>query len=260
MITPLHMAKVTVMRGDHAVLADADLTVKPGELVGVVGANGAGKTTMLRAALGLLKPAQGEVFLGGARVDQLSEPERARRAAYLPQERHIGWNMTAREIAALGAMDAAPDVAWQRAAWALERVGLAGMGYRGVLELSGGERSRVLLARLLVSAAPLYVADEPAAGLDPDAQLLALELFRDEAARGRGVLLTLHDLGLAARFCDRVIVLHHGRIAADAPPRLALTEAVLEAAFDLLGKIEHVSTGPVLAARRLHETPKGSSS
>ena len=253
---PLHISGVTVMRGDHAVLTDMDLTVKEGALVGVVGANGAGKTTLLRAALGLMPLAKGEVLLGGARLGDLSEPERARRAAYLPQERHVGWNMSAREIAALGAMDAAPDVAWQRAAWALERVGLAGMGYRGVLDMSGGERSRVLLARLFVSAAPLYVADEPAAGLDPDAQLLAMELFRDEADRGRSVLMTIHDLGLAARFCDRVVVLHHGRVAADAPAKLALTEAVLEAAFDLRGRIEQVSTGPVLAARRLHETPK----
>ena len=117
--------------------------------------------------------------------------------------------------------------------------------------MSGGERARVLLARLLAANSPLLVADEPAAGLDPDAQLLTLALFREEAVRGAAVVLTLHDLGLAARACHRICVLHHGRIVADGPPDAALSPAVLRAAFNLDGEIQQTAHGAVVAAQRL---------
>jgi iron complex transport system ATP-binding protein len=125
--------------------------------------------------------------------------------------------------------------------------------------MSGGERGRVLLARLLAARAPLLVADEPGAGLDPDAQLLALELLRAEALRGAAVVLTLHDLSLAARACDRLVVLAEGRVVADAAPRAALTPEVLAQAFALDGRLEETSAGPVLAARRrgLDAPPQG---
>jgi iron complex transport system ATP-binding protein len=116
--------------------------------------------------------------------------------------------------------------------------------------MSGGERARVLLARLLVTEAPLMVADEPAAGLDPDAQLLALELFREEAARGAAVVITLHDLSLAARFCDRLVVMAAGRIVADAEPALALAPSMLMQAFNLDGRLDSTSDGPHLVVSR----------
>jgi iron complex transport system ATP-binding protein len=116
--------------------------------------------------------------------------------------------------------------------------------------MSGGERGRVLLARLLAAHAPLLMADEPGAGLDPDAQLLALELLRAEAQRGAAVVLTLHDLSLAARACDRLVVLHEGRVVADAAPREALTPAVLAQAFALDGRLEETGAGLVVSAKR----------
>jgi iron complex transport system ATP-binding protein len=244
----LHAA--TVRRAGRTVLAEASLSVAGGELIGVVGANGAGKTTLLRAALGLAHLAAGRAELGGRAVARLSDPERARLAAYLPQERHVGWNMTAWRVASLGAFHLPAAAARARAEAALGRVGLAGLEGRGVLEMSGGERARVLLARLLAAEAPLMAADEPAAGLDPDAQLLALELFREEAARGAAVVLTLHDLSLAARFCDRLVVLAHGRIVADAPPAEALQPYSLEQAFSLDGGLEPTARGPILVASR----------
>ena len=129
-------------------------------------------------------------------------------------------------------------------------MGLSNLANRGVLDLSGGERARVLLARLLATAAPLLVADEPTAGLDPDAQLLSLELFREEAARGAAVILTLHDLGLAARACDRLVVVSSGRVVADGTPKEALTPGVLREVFGLDGGLEETSAGLTLAARR----------
>jgi iron complex transport system ATP-binding protein len=130
-------------------------------------------------------------------------------------------------------------------------VGLGELAERGALDMSGGERARVLLARLLATRAPLLLADELTSGLDPDAQLMALELMRRESAeRGATVVLTLHDLGLAARGCDRLVVLGRGRIAADGPPLEALTPAVLADVFGLDGRLIETPAGLALSARR----------
>ena len=116
--------------------------------------------------------------------------------------------------------------------------------------MSGGERARVLLARLLATGAPLLVLDEPIAGLDPDAQLATLDLLRREADAGRAVIVTLHDLSLAARYCDRVLVLEGGRLTADGPPVQALSPEVLRSSFNLAASWMQSETGPVLMARR----------
>ncbi|WP_411286682.1 ABC transporter ATP-binding protein [Phenylobacterium sp.] len=250
-MTPaLELSNATVTRAGRIVLAQASLCAHPGEVVGVVGANGAGKTTLLRAALGLARVDLGSAQLGGRELGAISEAERAALAAYLPQERRVGWNLSAWRVAGLGAFHLPPREARARAEAALARVGLSGLETRGVLDMSGGERARALLARLLVTAAPLLVADEPAAGLDPDAQLLALELFRQEAARGAAVVLTLHDLSLAARACDRIVVLQAGRVVADGPPGEALAPAVLASAFGLHGQLQETAEGLMIVARR----------
>ena len=250
MTASLTLTDATVKRGAATVLSAAGLVVEPGEVVGVVGANGAGKTTLLRAALGLAKLEQGRAELAGRDVADLSDAERAALAAYLPQERRVGWNLPAWRVASLGAFERPPKEARATAMRALARVGLLDLQDRGVLDMSGGERARALLARLLAASAPLLVADEPTAGLDPDAQLLAMDLFREEARIGAGVVVTLHDLSLAARFCDRVVVLANGRVVADAEPRSSLNVDVLAAAFGLDGGLTETAVGPVLAARR----------
>jgi iron complex transport system ATP-binding protein len=247
----LTLDAVSVRRAGRLVLSDATLVVAPGEVVGVVGPNGAGKTSLLQAALGIAKLDGGVARLDGQDVSRLSDPRRAALAAYLPQERRVGWNLPAWRIASLGCLDRSPAEAREAARGALARVGLTALADRGVLDMSGGERARALLARLLVTGAPLMVADEPTVGLDPDAQFLTLDLFREEAARGAGVVLTLHDLTLAARACDRLVVLHAGRIAADGTPAQALTPAVLRDAFGLDGALEQTRAGPVLVAGRV---------
>lgn len=239
----------------HAALDGAGLEVGAGEVVGVVGPNGAGKTTLLRALLGLAPLAAGGAWLGGRAVAGLRDVERAALAAYLPQERRIAWSLPAWRIAALGAVDRGAGAARRAALAALERVGLSCLAERGVLEMSGGERGRVLLARLLATRAPLLAADEPVSGLDPDAQLLALDLLREEARSGRAVVVTLHDLTLAARACDRLVVLQAGRVAAEGPPAEALSPLVLEQAFGLEGRLLDSPAGPVLAARRKDRRP-----
>ncbi len=241
---------LTARLGGRLAVNGANLVARPGEVVGVLGANGSGKTTMLRAGLGLIPAEAGAIHLAGERLETLPEARRARLAGYLPQERRVSWNLAALEIAALGAPDLSPARAREVAAGSLARVGLAGFEGRGVLDMSGGERARVLLARLLATRAPLMVADEPAAGLDPDAQFLTLELLRAEAGCGAAVVVTLHDLTLAARSCDRIVVLHRGRVVADAAPREALTPTVLRQAFGLDGALVEVEGEPVLVARR----------
>ena len=242
---------LSARQGRQSVLEAAALSVSAGELVGVVGPNGAGKTSLLRAGLGLLPAIAGEALLSGQAVASLTPAARARLVGYLPQDRRVAWNLPARMIAALGASEQADAEADVVALDCLARVGAGDLADRGVLDMSGGERARVLLARLLASRAPLLVADEPVAGLDPDAQLLTLDLLRAETNRGAAVVVTTHDLGLAARACDRIVVVSQGRVVADAPPREALSPAVLSEVFRLDGELVETAAGLVLAARRI---------
>lgn len=177
----LELDGVVARIGAAAVLDGVSLSVGSGELVALCGPNGAGKSSAIRAGLGLTPLHSGVARLGGEDVQRLSERERGTRAAYLPQERHIAWNLPAIEVAALGAPFLAGAAALERARAALDEVGAGHLAERGVGEMSGGERARVLLARALVVQAPLLLADEPIAGLDPDAQLLVLERLRARA-------------------------------------------------------------------------------
>ncbi len=241
---------VKARRGKALVLDGASLSVAPGEVLGVVGPNGAGKTSLLRAGLGLMALEAGGVLLAGRQVADLNPLERARLVGYLPQERRLAWNLPALDVAALGAPDLPPGEALAVARDRLERVGVGDLSDRGVLDMSGGERARVLLARLLATRAPLLVADEPVAGLDPDAQLLTLDLLCAEAAAGAAVVVTLHDLGLAARSCDRILVLDHGRVVAEGLPTQALSPAVLRRVFKLDGSLIETPAGLVVATKR----------
>lgn len=250
----LSIRDASVRRGRERVVQDVSLDVAPGEVVGVLGPNGSGKTSLLRAALGLIPLEAGRVLLSGDDAHALGPKEKARRVGYLPQERRLAWNVAAWRAASLGAMDLPPAAARAIALQCLQRVGLAHLAERGVFDMSGGERARVLLARLFATRAPLLIADEPAAGLDPDAQFLTLELLRAHAASGGAVAVTLHDLGLAARMCDRLLVLKAGQVAAHGLPAEALTPRILAEVFGLDGVLIDTPAGLAVAARRLPET------
>ncbi|PTS88192.1 MULTISPECIES: ABC transporter ATP-binding protein [unclassified Caulobacter] len=246
-----NLEAVAARQGRKTVLNAVSLSVRPGEVVGVVGPNGAGKTSLLRAGLGLLPLQAGSVRLSGRDLSGLGAVERAGLVGYLPQDRRLAWNLPAEEVAALGAVDLPETRALDLARDRLARVGAGDLTRRGVLDMSGGERARVLLARLLATRAPLLVADEPVAGLDPDAQFLTLDLLRAEAAGGAAVVVTLHDLSLAARSCDRLVVIAAGRIVVDAPPAVALSPQVLAEVFNLNGRLIETEAGPVVAGTRL---------
>ncbi len=232
----LEIWDIDVGLGGRRVLEGADLAVRAGERVALVGPNGAGKSSLIRAAAGLLPTTRGGVRLGGDDVRGLSSAERARRRAYLPQDRTLVWNMAAVQVAALGAPFVPLPQALARARIWLEALEIGHLADRGVAEMSGGERARVLLARALLSDAPLLLADEPIAGLDPDAQLLVLDILGARAKAGGAVVASLHDLPLAAAWADRVVVLDQGHVAADGPADQALTSDQLRTTFRLVAE------------------------
>ena len=250
MTARLEFTEAVVLRGRETVLDGVSLTARAGEVLGLLGPNGAGKTTLLRAAVGLQALSSGAVRLGDGDPRRLKPAELAGRVGYLPQERRLAWNLPAWRAVSLGAIQAPPDRARDIALECLERVGLSHLADRGVFDMSGGERARVLLGRLFATGAPLLLADEATAGLDPDAQLLALELLRRQAAEGVAVVATLHDLSLAARGCDRIVVLHKGRVASEGPPHQALSPTILDEVFGLEGELVDTAAGPLVAARR----------
>ncbi|MBX9574492.1 MAG: ABC transporter ATP-binding protein [Caulobacteraceae bacterium] len=226
-MSALELSEARATVGGRTALDGVDLVVGAGELVALCGPNGAGKSTAIRALAGLIALASGWARLGGEEVAGLSPTKRAGRVAYLAQERTVAWNLRVGDVAALGS----PPGSGARVAAALAEMQVNGLADRGVNDLSGGERARVLIARALAQPAAALLADEPTAGLDPDGQLLVMDRLAARAKGGQAVLVSLHDLDLAARFADRIVVLHHGRVRADAAPRQALTDEVLAAVF-----------------------------
>lgn len=228
---------VTVRLGGAVVVDRVSLTLRRGELTVLVGPNGAGKTTLVRALAGLV-PASGSIKLDGRSLTALRAQERARLLAYLPQGHVFHWPLSVAAVVALGRhphMDyfAAPSPADRAAvSRALAATGVDAFAHRPVTTLSGGERARVALARALATEAPILLADEPTLALDPRHQLAVMDLLRQAAARG-AVLAVIHDLTLAARFADRIIVMHGGRLVADAPPAGALEASRIAGVFGI---------------------------
>jgi len=229
--------KLTVKLAGRIVLNDISLSLSSGHLVALVGPNGAGKTTLLRALAGLL-PSDGAIHVGGEALSSLALRDRARRFAYLPQGHVVHWPLPARDIVALGRyphgatdparLSAKDAEAVSRAMQAADVVAFAD---RLITELSGGERSRVALARVLAVEAPVILADEPTASLDPRHQFDVMRGLRAAADRGVLVIVVTHDLGLAARFADTVLVLSEGRLVAQGAPADALSEQVMADVF-----------------------------
>ncbi|MDE2379095.1 ABC transporter ATP-binding protein [Bradyrhizobium sp.] len=237
---------LNVSLGRRAVLHDVTLELAAGHLVALVGPNGAGKTTLLRALAGLV-PATGHFAVGGQSLSSLSLRERAKRFAYLPQGHIVHWPLASRDIVALGryphgATDPARlspgDV--EAVARAMQAADVEEFADRRATELSGGERSRVALARVLAVEAPVILADEPTSSLDPRHQLDVMTTLRKAADGGVLVIVVTHDLGLAARFSDRVLVLSNGRLVSQGKPADALSEQVMAEVFRIAAyRAEH---------------------
>ncbi len=250
-MTLLSVENLSVELGRRPVLHGLDFAVGPGEFVGLIGPNGAGKSTLLRAALHLL-PAQGQVRLCGTDSAAMNARQRAACVAYLAQEREIAWAVPVEMVVALGRSTHRPGFAAMTERdrtivdAAMRRMDVEAFRHRIATELSGGEKARVLAARALAQDTPLLLADEPTAGLDPAHQIALMRLFDSLAADGRSVVASLHDLGLAARWCSRLILLDKGRIIADGPPSGVLTPANLRAIYGVEAFFGEANGAPII--------------
>jgi iron complex transport system ATP-binding protein len=246
---------VRVTLGANRVLDGVDLVARAGEVVALVGPNGAGKSTLLGAFGGDLRPQSGDVLVDDRPLGSWSPTELALRRAVLPQQVNVTFPFTVTDVVQMGRAPWArtpgadvDDVAVRRA---LADADVAHLADRHVPSLSGGERARVALARVLAQATQLLLLDEPTAALDVHHQELVLSIVRGRVAAGDGAVVVLHDLGLAAAYADRVAVLADGRIVADGPPESVFTPELLSAVYHHeIDVVRHPGTGALLVLPR----------
>ena len=249
---------ITVAIGQATLLDNVSVAAEPGTLLGLVGPNGAGKSTLLRALAGLRQCTRGEVHYDGQSLDASRRRELSQRLAYLAQRGPVAWPLTVERLVALGRLP--HRMAWggddARAAiaiaTALAETDMLHLRDRIVDTLSGGELARALLARALAVDGSALLADEPVAELDPYHQLQVMEILRARADSGQTVLVVLHEITLAARFCDRLVLLDRGRVVAAGSPTDVLTDQNLHATYRVRAlRGEHGAAHYVLPWQRL---------
>jgi iron complex transport system ATP-binding protein len=226
----LYAKRIKADYGAAPVLKGISLEVHAGEMIGIIGENGSGKSTLLRILAGLQETQEGEVSFD-------TKVAREQAVAYLDQAMDCHWPLAVEQVVALGRMphlrfgQALGDADWEAVGAAMQEADVHYLKGRDVQTLSGGEQARVYLARALAVQAPLLLADEPISGLDAAHQLAVMERLRSRAAGNRAVICVLHDLTLAARFCDRLLLLHEGKVLADGVPEDVLTSGNLAKAL-----------------------------
>jgi iron complex transport system ATP-binding protein len=230
---------IAVRFGPVTVLESVDLALHAGEMVGLIGPNGSGKTTLLRVLANLRRPEDGRVHYAGRSATEIGARELARQIAYLEQGGAVYWPMRVETLVALGRLphrrpfQGLSTADHQAVEQAMAAADVASLRRRTMAQVSGGERMRILLARALAVDARVLLADEPIAALDPLHQLQVMELLRAIAGKGRAVIVVLHDLALAMRFCDRLILLASGSVLVEGPPSRVLTDNHLAQAYSV---------------------------
>lgn len=247
----ISVSDLHVKLGKRPVLKQVSFEAAGGAVIGLVGPNGAGKSTLMKAIAGLLPPSGGSITLEGENIAGLSHKERAERMSWLPQQRPVAWNLQAEDLVTLGCYvqaastyERSPASVRDAIDQALINADAGHLRGRWVSELSGGELARLHLARTLVGTGQLLLLDEPCNALDISHQLSLMEMLQQEASNGRLVIAALHDLQLARRFCDRIIVLDKGDLIVDGTPQDALNMRVLASVFgvqDVENRLERVT-------------------
>lgn len=228
--------QLSVRLGGKQILADISVSLQVGEMVGLIGPNGAGKTTLMRALLGLVD-SEGSIEFAGHPVHQMDTRTRGQFIAYLAQGGPVHWPLTVQSLVELGRLP--HKTPWQSmndddrhiVEDVMRQTGILAFRDRVVTHLSGGERARVMLARALAAKAPFLFADEPAAALDPRYQLEMMSLLKAHVSDEHGAVVVLHDLNLAQHYCDRLIVIDNGELAADGSPADVLDDSLLKSVF-----------------------------
>lgn len=253
----LQIQQLTKRYGQRAALDKLSFDLQPGCFAALLGPNGAGKSTLLKVLAGLEPPAEGMVRLGGVPLGDVPRARLGREIAYLAQAGRIHWPMAVETLVGLGRLPHANDPQADAAAVerALAAADILHLRERITSTLSGGERMRVLLARALAVEAPVLLADEPLAALDPLHQLATMERLKAEAARGVAVVVVLHDLGFAARYARRVVLMRGGRVVAAGLPDAVLTADLLRAVYDVAVTRGEVAGLPVFVPDLITPAP-----
>jgi iron complex transport system ATP-binding protein len=250
--------RLALALGGRTIVRGLSFDLHPGELIGVIGPNGAGKSTLLRGMAGLLPPSAGSITLDGVALAAVPAEARARAIAYLPQDRTIHWPLTVERVVALGrrpygGSQAAPPHRNSAIETAITDADVAHLRTRVVTTVSGGEMARVLLARALAQTPRVLLADEPTAGLDPAHQLALFERLTTLSRSGVAVVVALHDLSLAVRYCSRILLLRDGQTLGLGAPLDVVTPANLAVAYGIDARVTMIDGVPVvvpLAVRR----------
>lgn len=240
----LTVTNLTLEAGQTVLVDRASFRLAPGDFIALLGSNGAGKTSLIRTALGIQKAASGSSTLDGMDVTRLSAVERARQIAYLPQTRPLAWPSRVRDVVALGRFSHGAHIARLKGSdlravdQALADCDLTDLSHRNADTLSGGEQARMHCARAFAAEAPLLVADEPTAALDPFHQFQVLDLISGFVEKGGGALVVMHDVQLAARYASRLIWMKRGQIISDGAPPDTLTPERVHETYGVRAEID----------------------
>ncbi len=244
----LSIQSLSFSRNGHDTLKSLDFTIHGGEMIGLIGPNGAGKSTLLKILIKLLKPNQGNIDFQGRPFAEWTQKVLAQQLAYLPQNPVLAEGFSAFEVVLMGRYTRLGRFEWRSkqddriAEAAMKKTESLDFAHRLFTTLSGGEQQRVLLARALAQEATLLLLDEPTASLDLHHQLHFFKLLQSLVQSGQTVFMAIHDLNLAARFCERLILLHQGKIVADGTPQMVLTAEHLLKVYGVEAEISHNAT------------------
>jgi iron complex transport system ATP-binding protein len=260
-LSALAVQHATVRRGGRLILGPASLEIGTGEMLALIGPNGSGKSTLLRLLAGLWRPDEGEALLDGHSIHSQPRKQVARRIAFVPQDAHIDFAFTVREILAMGRYAHrgrfAPQTETDRAAMrsAAAHCDIANLMDRLVNTLSGGERQRVLIARSLVGEPEFILLDEPTANLDIHHALDVLHLCQALAAQGKTTVVATHDFNLVTRYATRLVLLHAGSLVAEGPRDVVLRPEIIQDVFHV--DVELASTRAGEPAYVFHQRVAG---